>query len=998
MDKRFEKFASLIGIVATAHLSFADLAMAETTAAMQGAATQANTETFKINPSDLYGESDGTVSIVGSTPAGEFPTTDMFYGVTGQTTELPDVDTYEDLYGYRDEQLGNMESGTGQFTSTGAVNAESASLSVLKSSQGTPSISAEAFLQRTRDMMSDTATMREEFGECIVQTTTGSATIDYSNSTVETCDALGISLTSISAQRSFIGPSHVFTFSGGRCHFNGSSIPADSQATCNSLSMLSAIPSSSSGSIWASSCGIGCAVVTVNQAGASAPGNVTFTVDSNVNLSSASATAINIENGGWATHNGSYILWGNGTADVPAVLTTTGQSQTWQVFENPSSYTQREPATGDIFSSTMTDDPDKPPTNKKEYLWQISQNNQGDATGQGIIWDGVYIYTTSYVGAGPVVSGNCSYYRGSLRFGYANMYGVYRTCTVSSNGDAELSIRLQAEVGPFTNWSYNQSSLNTLLEYEAAGLISINYQVATTASNGDGCVATFEGWKCGSDIPADPFSVISDHGATKLSIVPVMSGMDDTEGNEGMTESNTCSALTSNSQCSYIGRVCADPDSTSDASCKIWERQYRCGTSETYQTPIIEQTNICESDLSCMGDDCVYNAATDGTVDLADAASKLAAIDMMLADLDCGLPEGTDTSTLTESDMLQCKLFKGEELKCKKVTLGLANCCNSAEGVSLTDYLQLTFAISRLSNAVEGTALANPVTSSWVGLEDLAGDTMSKLTKPLTEVWDSIVGNTGISGQGAQVFSMEAVKQTMMKSAAEWTANVFGDQAANALFQVTGSNGAGAAVSNGAVNSGTISLAGPAASALSMVMTAYAIYTLINVLASILFACSDNEKELMVKRALRSVHKVGTYCSSRVLGVCIQRKDSYCGFNSPLSRILNEQARNQTGQGWGSAKNPDCSGITLADFQSLDMDQVDLSEWTGMLMSSGLIDTNIDIEAITGSTSTLGTSLTELYGTRENAVERTENKLDGIDYDAVRQDAASDFGASVVTP
>jgi conjugal transfer mating pair stabilization protein TraN len=72
---------------------------------------------------------------------------------------------------------------------------------------------------------------------------------------------------------------------------------------------------------------------------------------------------------------------------------------------------------------------------------------------------------------------------------------------------------------------------------------------------------------------------------------------------------------------------------------------------------------------------------------------------------------------------------------------------------------------------------------------------------------------------------------------------------------------------------------------------------------------------------------VGTYCSSRILGACITRKQSYCCFNSRLARIVNEQGRAQLGRDYGDAKSPDCSGITVDALQRLDFSRMDLSEF-----------------------------------------------------------------------
>ena len=73
-------------------------------------------------------------------------------------------------------------------------------------------------------------------------------------------------------------------------------------------------------------------------------------------------------------------------------------------------------------------------------------------------------------------------------------------------------------------------------------------------------------------------------------------------------------------------------------------------------------------------------------------------------------------------------------------------------------------------------------------------------------------------------------------------------------------------------------------------------------------------------------HKVGSYCSDSVLGVCVTRKQSYCCFSSKLTRILQEQGRAQLGMGWGKPKTPTCDGFLVEQFQQLDLSRMDFSE------------------------------------------------------------------------
>lgn len=88
--------------------------------------------------------------------------------------------------------------------------------------------------------------------------------------------------------------------------------------------------------------------------------------------------------------------------------------------------------------------------------------------------------------------------------------------------------------------------------------------------------------------------------------------------------------------------------------------------------------------------------------------------------------------------------------------------------------------------------------------------------------------------------------------------------------------------------------------------------------------CSNSEKELKKRREAGTCKEIGTYCSKKVFGVCIEKKRSFCCFNSQLARILQESCfRPQLGRGWGSPKNPNCGGIALSDFQRVDLGNPD---------------------------------------------------------------------------
>jgi conjugal transfer mating pair stabilization protein TraN len=94
----------------------------------------------------------------------------------------------------------------------------------------------------------------------------------------------------------------------------------------------------------------------------------------------------------------------------------------------------------------------------------------------------------------------------------------------------------------------------------------------------------------------------------------------------------------------------------------------------------------------------------------------------------------------------------------------------------------------------------------------------------------------------------------------------------------------------------------------------------------VLLGCSRKEVLLHQRDAQGLCAYVGTYCSDSVLGVCLTKKKVYCCFESKLSRILQEQGRQQLSKPWAKPKAEQCLGFTIDEFARLDLSQMDFSE------------------------------------------------------------------------
>jgi hypothetical protein len=229
----------------------------------------------------------------------------------------------------------------------------------------------------------------------------------------------------------------------------------------------------------------------------------------------------------------------------------------------------------------------------------------------------------------------------------------------------------------------------------------------------------------------------------------------------------------------------------------------------------------------------------------------------------------------------------------------------------------------------------------------------------------------------------------MMSYANDFLVESFGADTASLFFQET-TNAAGEAVLGASPQMAAIG------QALMVVYYAYLAYIVFTLLVNLIYECTDDEMNLAMKRELLSTHYLGSYCKDSVFGACIERRKSYCMFDSPLSRIMMEQIylQSQMGLDWGTAKNPNCTGLTITDVSKVDWDKVDLSEWIGILIQSDVYTTSttIDVDSLTGSGSILSTS-----DDASNIIETTIERAEDVDADEIKYDAYDDAWNSLQT-
>lgn len=437
---------------------------------------------------------------------------------------------------------------------------------------------------------------------------------------------------------------------------------------------------------------------------------------------------------------------------------------------------------------------------------------------------------------------------------------------------------------------------------------------------------------------------------------------------------NSCQQYEENPECGFISTTCLEGARGESGECYIEEQVWDCGKDVEIETAETNTEYECAGPIRCMGNDCVSDHS-ETSPDFATAAAALQAAQFLQIDASC-------------IDGQECTLFPGTAMECKKAVGGWQNCCESPGGVDMGDYLRLLVAINHtgagaaimnnlgsVGTAIQGAwnAIAEPVSNAW-----------STVTDWFTSAYESVMGT------GAEVVTEETAKtfgQSMMESTAKWMAETFGDEAAQVIFDGA-VNEAGEFVPTGEFSPGMQAIG----NVMSGIMMAYMIYQIADILVQIIYECTEQEFELGQKKELKACHHVGSYCYDESAVGCVEKREVYCCYNSPLSRIINEQGIPQLGMSFGdsvsSLEDAQCGGFTMEQIAELDWNRIDFGEWTGILADEGFLPSPeeaieaLSMENVTGDGSSLNIDGTD----RLNSAERNRERVEATDPEKTRED------------
>lgn len=325
--------------------------------------------------------------------------------------------------------------------------------------------------------------------------------------------------------------------------------------------------------------------------------------------------------------------------------------------------------------------------------------------------------------------------------------------------------------------------------------------------------------------------------------------------------------------CVQIGSSCIDYVDDDPAKCSLYEQTYQCKLADGATRTISD----CGGETYCVDGNC-FDAGYTPDGDFAMAITGMEAI--------------REAGNYMDPDILT--LFNGKNSQCR-VTLGIFSCCkNNTKGSSQTNSDMMT------SLGVSAVKSVGAESIQYLGSTYLY-DSLFQSDAPnfMLDGFSSLFGGSG--------------------SSYAFTPSV-------GYFGLTVSYGGATAGMAWSTNLGSTGFY------IGFDPTSFAIAIAVYIITE-LVSCDQDEQILGMKRGQNLCVHVGTYCSEKVLGVCVQKKQSHCCFNSRIARLIATSGRAQLGKSWGSTASPDCGGLSPTELQKIDFSLIDFSEVAGDVLA-----------------------------------------------------------------
>ena len=243
------------------------------------------------------------------------------------------------------------------------------------------------------------------------------------------------------------------------------------------------------------------------------------------------------------------------------------------------------------------------------------------------------------------------------------------------------------------------------------------------------------------------------------------------------TPTNNCEYLETNPACHKVKDDCLpeNKDLVTD-QCYFTTETWDCGTDTVIVTPGSTTTTSCGGPIRCMGTDCRVPDPPEVNDDFNNAAMQMQVAQWAQIDNDCATTG-------------ECKIFQGDGYTCKVVFAGIQNCCETPTGVSIADYIKMTYYTWKVADRdailkfMDSNGL-DSVAGAWNDLTTWASNTYESLSKPLVQAWESVgTRNAGSTLATAPTDGAAmSIGQVMQNKLRDWVKDTFGEELSNQIF------------------------------------------------------------------------------------------------------------------------------------------------------------------------------------------------------------------------
>jgi len=433
----------------------------------------------------------------------------------------------------------------------------------------------------------------------------------------------------------------------------------------------------------------------------------------------------------------------------------------------------------------------------------------------------------------------------------------------------------------------------------------------------------------------------------------------------------TTSPLLSDASCRYLGpgNCVAGASGAVSGICYQREVLFDCGVTTTMPGPPVatgstQVEQSCNSALRCIGTEC-HRPVGEASQDFAAATAGTEIINAIRRHTSCA-----ETGEPPTSDTMACTpmLFAGRENLCltpltSQVGIG-NNCCKLADdqaaGLDAGKYITMITLAWRLKEtqfaqqALGNLGNLSGVTQAYGNVTNAVSATL----KPITDSFATMMSNLGFSPTSPAI-----VNKTSALVTPDAPLNPFTQLSAVIEKKLTDMLG-------DVFTQMGLTLT-PAAGAqlardfMQQVSNVFFWYGVAQLVGQLIYSCNASQLTpgLGMARKGGNCHFIGQKTTGTI---ALQKRSVYCCFATPLARIMQENFRNGRqgvgsgtdvvsmskapfyGQalfgGWGTPKAPRCDGILPSDMLLIDWGAVDLSEWTQLLIASGMLpSSNADV-------------------------------------------------------